>query len=231
MRESQTGWEQNLFFAFLRRAIRLFTKPMKTRFAAPVGDGPAVFVCNHDRAWGPIAMCVHFELCRELRPWINADALSPSRLPNYARNDFWWPRDRWYTKIFDYSLAYIIALILPPILRSSACIPVHHDARVMTTLKSSADAIKHGYHILLFPEHPTGFAAYGAEVFTGFTSLGRLIHRRLGRAVQFYPTFVDWKGKEIRVGAPITYDTDGSHKDQAAEISAAVEEFFSRRGQ
>lgn len=225
------NWKQNGFFHFLRVVIKLFTGRMETKWSGDFDGSPSIFVCNHDRAWGPIAMCAHFDHCKDVRPWINAQVLSIRTLPAYAREDFWWPRDKWYTKIFDYIVAYIIALILPPILRSSACIPVHHDTGVMATLKSSVDALQNGHHILLFPEHPTGYGEYGSTVFTGFTSLGRLLHRRTGKTVNFYPTFVDWKGKEIRVGEPIAYDADSAHRNQAAEISAAVEAFFQKNGE
>lgn len=199
---------------------------MKTVWKSPFDGNPSIFVCNHDRAWGPIAMCAHFDLYKEVRPWINSQVLSAREIPSYVREDFWWPRDKWYTKILDYTVAYIIALILPPILRGSACVPVHHDSGVMSTLRGSVDALQSGNHIILFPEHPTGYKQYGEGVFSGFTSIGRLLKRRTGQAVNFYPTYVDWKAHEIRVGDPVTYGAQDSHKDSAEEISEAVESFF-----
>jgi hypothetical protein len=151
-------------------------------------------------------------------------------MPAYVRGDFWWPRDRWYTKILDYTAAYIAALLLPAILRGSACIPVYHDSGVITTLKDSVDALKNGHPIILFPEHPTGYREYGRDVMTGFTSLGKLTQRRTGQAVKFYPTYIDWKARKIYVAAPLTYDKDLPHADQEEAISTGVELFFNRQG-
>ena len=52
---------QSWFFKFLRGAIRFFTKPMKTIWEVPFEGKPSIFVCNHDRAFGPIAMNAHFD--------------------------------------------------------------------------------------------------------------------------------------------------------------------------
>lgn len=203
---------------------------MKNLWSAPFAGGPSIFVCNHDRAYGPIAMCVHFDRCEDVRPWINAEALSARELPAYIRKDYWWPPDKWYTKILDYTLAYLYALILPPILRGSACVPIYHDTKVMSTLKNSVTLLKSGKHIVLFPEHPTGYGQYSTDVFSGFISLGRLLHRRTGQILSFYPTFIDWKGKEIRVGEPIAYNPEISFDEQIETISHAVSEHFQKNG-
>lgn len=223
-------WKQSRYFEFLRKAIMFFTGPMKTTWQEEFDGEPSVFVCNHDRAYGPIAMCVQFDHCRELRPWINHEVLSFKTMPAYVRQDYWYPPDKWYTKILDYTAAYFYSLIIPPIMRGSACIPVYHDTGVMSTLRASVDAIKHGYHIMLFPEHPSGYGEYSADVFTGFVSLGRLVQRRTGKAVSFYPTYVDWKAREIRVGAPIRYNSGEDFEAQAENISRLVAEHFEKKG-
>lgn len=223
-------WEQSRFFAFLRWLLKIVTPSMKTLWSREFDGEPAVFVCNHDRAYGPIAMCVHFDRSREIRPWINHEVLSAKTMPAYVRKDFWYPPDKWYTKILDYTLAYFYSAIIPPILRGSACIPVYHDTGVMSTLRSSVDALKNGFHIILFPEHPTGYNEYGQDVFNGFISLGRLLDRRADKTLSFYPTFVDWKGREIRIAPPIPYDPEADFDLQAQQISEITSAYFQREG-
>jgi len=60
--ENVENHRQGRFYRFLRKMILIFTKPMKTVWEVPFEGKPSVFVCNHDRAFGPIAMCAHFEL-------------------------------------------------------------------------------------------------------------------------------------------------------------------------
>ena len=217
---------QSRFFKFLRGAIRFFTKPMKTVWELPFEGKPSVFVCNHDRAFGPIAMNAHFELCEEIRPWINAEVLSPGKAPAYIRKDYWWDSNKWYSPILGYTAAYLYALILPLILHGSACIPVYHDTGVMATLRNSVKTLQDGKHLLLFPEHPTGYHTYAEKIYDGFVSVGRLYYARTKQIVYFYPTYADWKAKTIRVGAPIPYNPSIKYEEQVAEICTAVEKYF-----
>lgn len=219
-------WVQSRTYRFVRKAVRLFTKKMKTVWQTPFTNGPSVFICNHDRAFGPIAMCGHFELYKDVSPWINAQVLSTKAMPAYVRKDFWWKPGKWYSKICDYTLAYLCALILPPILRGSACIPVYHDTQVIKTLKMSVNALKSGRHLVLFPEKPTGYCQYDDEIVSGFVSIGRLYYRRTKQILNFYPTFIDWKNKIISVAKPIAYDPLAVPEEFAKVVAAEVEAHF-----
>ena len=219
---------QSALFRFVRAAVRLFTPKMETVWEQPFAGRASVFVCNHDRAYGPIAMCGHFDLRQDIRPWINAQVLSIKEMPKYVRQDFWWRPDRWYTRILDYTIAYIFALILPPILRGSDCIAVHHDTGVMATLKQSMKYLSDGKLLLLFPEHPAGYNAYEEKIFDGFVSVGRLMYSRRKEIVDFYPSYVDWKNHKIYIGAPVSYDPELDYKEQTVTIPAAVESFFAQ---
>lgn len=217
---------QSRLFRFVRWAVRLVTPDMETVWEEPFAGRPSVFVCNHDRAYGPIAMCGHFGRSDDIRPWINSQVLSSREMPEYVRHDFWWPPDKWYSKILDYSLAYIYALILPPILRGSDCIPVYHDTGVMSTLKSSMKYLSDGKLLLLFPEHPAGYCAYEEKIFDGFVSVGRLMYTRKQEIVDFYPSYVDWENHKIYIGKPISYDPEMDYKQQSETIPADIERYF-----
>lgn len=220
------NWQQSRYYRFLRKMIQIFTQKMQTIWAEPYNEAPAIFVCNHDRAYGPIAMCAHFDHYDKVRPWINAPVLSVRETPAYVRQDFWWKPGKWYSRLLDYTLAYIIALILPPILHGSGCIPVYHDTRVMSTLKASIQALKDGKDIILFPEHPSGYCQYEDEIVNGFVSIGRLFYRRTKQILYFYPTYISKKDKTITVAEPIAYDPDMSAEDFAKKVATAVENHF-----
>ena len=214
----------------LRPAVCAATKPVKTCWAEPYDGRPAVFVANHDRAYGPIAMMGWFDQRDTLRPWINAQMLSAREAPAYIRGDFWWdPNSRW-ARLKDYTLPYLAALFLPPILRGSDCIPVYHDTDVLKTLKKSVRALGEGKNILLFPEHPTGYLTYDKKVDPGFVSLGRLGWARLKKQISFYPVHIDWSAQRIDVGAPIVYDPAVPYADQCSSAAEAVEKFFESFG-
>ena len=136
---------------------------------------------------------------------------------------------RW-ARLEDYTLPYLAALFLPPILRGSDCIPVYHDTDVLKTLKKSVRALGEGKNILLFPEHPTGYLTYDKKVDPGFVSLGRLGWARLKKQISFYPVHIDWSAQRIDVGAPIVYDPAVPYADQCSAAAEAVEKFFESFG-
>ena len=226
-------WEgqKSGFFKFLVHCARAVTKPVATEWAEPYDGRPAVFIGNHDRAYGPVAMCAWFDERDTLRPWINAQMLSTRAAPAYIRKDFWWDPDKPSAKVKNYTFAYLAALCLPPILRGSDCIPVYHDTNVMTTLKKSVRAIAEGKNVLLFPERPTGYHRYDDKINAGFVSIGRLCWARTKTAVSFYPVHIDWDRKRISVGAPIPYDPAVKYAEQVKTAAEAIEKYFQSFGE
>lgn len=219
--------KQSRLFRSLRSIIRWVTPKMETVWEVPYQDGPGIFVCNHDRAYGPIAMCAHFSLYPKIRPWINAQVLSHKAMPEYVRHDYWWDPNKWNSKILSHTLAYFYALIIPPILKGADCIPVYHDGGVMSTLRSSVKYLQDGQQLLLFPEHPCGYCQYTEELFDGYTAVGRLLYKRTGQLVRFYPTFVNWNTHTISVAKPLVYDPAKPLKAQTSAINDAVSAHFS----
>ncbi len=217
-------------YKFVRGAVRLFTPSMKTTWSEPFRGTPSIFVCNHDRAYGPIAMCAYFDLRDDTRPWINAEVLSAKNMPEYVRHDYWWDPEKWYAPIFNYTAAYFYAGLIPPILRGSDSIGVHHDTGAMATLRTSVKYLNDGKHILLFPEHPDGYGKYKEDIFDGFISLGKLYYGRTKKCIDFYPVFVDWKAHEIRVGRPLAYDSSVPMQDFTQAVCVAVQDYFKSEG-
>ncbi len=219
---------QKPFFRVIRKIVCWVTPKMETVWETPFAGRPSVFVCNHDRAYGPIAMCGHFEMSADIRPWINAPVLSAREMPEYVRNDYWWNNERWYSPILGHTIAYFYALLIPPILRGSDCIPVYHDTAVMSTLKKSIKYLRDGKHLLLFPEHPTGYCEYADSINDGFVSVGRLTYARTKEIVDFYPGYVDWNKHKIYIGSPISYNPEVPYDEQAKYVTEKIEAFFAR---
>lgn len=213
-------------YRFVRGAVRLFTHKIETVWQTPFRGNPSVFVANHDRAYGPIAMCAYFDLRDNTSPWINAQVLHSRGMPNYIRKDYWWDSSKWYSSILSHTYAYLCSWILPPILRGSACIPVYHDHHILKTTRKSLKALKSGRHILLFPEIPKGYHIYDDKIMDGFVSIGRMYYAKTKQNIDFYPTYVDWNNKTITIGNPITYDHDANYKEHCHEVASKIEEYY-----
>ena len=121
----------------LRAVVRAVTPRMTTTWEEPFSGNPSVFVCNHVGAFGPIDMVVKFPLRDEVRVWCNEGIMNRKTCPAYVRQDYWWKPGCRLEPLYNATLPYIAAAVLPPILQSAPTIPVYHDARVMTTMRQS----------------------------------------------------------------------------------------------
>lgn len=212
----------------LRSLVRLFTPRITTSWEVPYDGEPAVFVANHDRARGPLAMCAHFSLCTELRPWIIARMMNIREVPEYVRQDFWWKQGRWYTKLLDHTLPYPIALILPPVFHGVEGIPVYHDSRVVSTFKESIRTLNSGKNVALFPERAEGFGDYSDNLNSGFLLIAKSYYKKTGKALNFYPVYVDWDAHTISVARPIQYNPSAEHSSQSKTIIDQISSFIVR---
>ncbi|MEG0833332.1 MAG: hypothetical protein RSG78_04870, partial [Oscillospiraceae bacterium] len=106
----------------------------------------------------------------------------------------------------------------PPLFRGSGGIPVYHDMRVMQTFRESAEKLKSGKNIIIFPEKPVGYNEYSKELSTGFTSIARHLLREGCKPPKFYPVHIDWKRKKITVGSPVSYDPNLPVKEESIAI-------------
>ena len=209
-------------YRVLRFILWLFTPKMKTEWEVPFDGEPCVFCPNHARAWGPIDMCVHFELRDQSHTWYNAGIIDRKGLPAYVRNDNWWNPKSKLAFFYNATIPYIVSWILPPVIRSTPGIPVYYDEHVIKTFKDSVEVLKQGEHLVIFAQYPDGYQHHASELSKGFLLIAPMAYRRLGIRLKFYPVHVDQKKRTIRVMKPVEYDPDRKHEEQEAELLQAI---------
>ena len=207
------------FYKFASVMIRMFSRPMKTEWEVPFEDGPCVFVVNHAGAIGPVDMCVKFPMREKVHPWINDGMLHRESVPAYVRQDYWWKPGSFFAPLWNVTVPYIAAAIMPPILRSVKYVPVYHDQRVMLTLRQSVRVLQKDEYLVVFPEQPSGWLSHHEWINTGWLRLGELWYRAGGRALKLYPVHLDYKNHVFRVAAPVWYDPTRRFADQEQELA------------
>ena len=105
------------FYKVAGALIRTFSRRMKTEWEVPFEDGPCVFVVNHIGAFGPVDMMTKFPLRDKCHPWINNGVMEAKEVPAYVRQDYWWKPGCFLEPLYNATLPYIAAAILPPVLR------------------------------------------------------------------------------------------------------------------
>lgn len=209
-------------YRFWRGVVRLFTRPMRTEWAVPFTGEPSVFIANHAGALGPMYMCAHFPLADTLHPWMNAQVLSAREVPAYVRQDYWWPPESKLAPLYNATLPYIAAAIMPPILRTAPTVPVYHDMRVMRTLRESLRVLRAGEPLLIFPEQPKGFKAHESGLNSGFLQVAPAFARQTGQGLAFWPVRINAKARVFSVGEPLRYDPQKPLAEQGDALLTAL---------
>ena len=212
------------FYRFICPVLRFFLPRLQVSWEVPHDGEPCVFVCNHDRAKGPLQMAVNFPMREDSLVWIFADPLDRKTTPAYVRQDNWWRKDSPLAPVWNVLIPPVVSLILPPILRSAPHIPVYHDGRAVRTMKDSLRALRDDRkHIVIFPEIPTGYGEHNEEAINeGFLNLLPMYRRMTGIELKIWPIHLDQGRRRMAVKAPIMMDPDRALAEQVPELSRLI---------
>lgn len=212
------------FYRFIVPVVRVFLPRLRVSWEVPHDGEPSVFVCNHDRAMGPLEMAVNFPLRDQSLIWIFADPLSRETTPAYVRQDNWWRKDSPLAPVWNAVIPPVVSLILPPILRSVPHVAVYHDARAVKTMKESLRALRDdGKHMVIFPEIPTGYGEHSQTTINeGFLNILPMYQKLTGKPLKIWPIHMDKEKKRMDVKAPILLDPTRSLKEQTPELSQKI---------
>lgn len=203
--------------------FKVIIPAFETIWEIPYDGEPCVFVGNHCGLWGPVDMMVHFPLKDSLCPWFNAAVMNKDEVPAYVRQDYWWKPGCTLEPLYDATLPYMAAAVLPPILQSVPNgIPVYHDNRAMLTMRQSIRHLDQGQNLLIFPEQPSGYKSHHTWINTGFMNVAPIYHRRSGRVLKFWPVHIDHKAHRFIVSAPIAFDPERILEEQLSELETAM---------
>jgi hypothetical protein len=164
-------------------------------------DGPAVFICNHADSSGPISMELFFP--RKFRPWVLSDTTSLKDCIDHVEKDFFiheLKMKRPFCRVF----AVMIAPLCVMLMRSVGAIPVYrHSARTLITFRLSIESILCGYDIVIFPEDKEKkFSGYINDFYNGFVFISKMLSKKTGMDIKFYPVYIDRNKKVIKIGEP-----------------------------
>lgn len=205
-------------FNVLKRIVGPVLPIKKAVYAEPVGEEPCVFLANHIGALGPIYMAVNFPLADRTAIWCNEGVMDEKLMVEYVRHDWWWRPESKLAPLYNVTLPYIAAAIVPKVMRSAPTIPVCHDARIMSTMRASLKALREGKHIVIFPEKPDGFGSHAEHLQMGWLNLVTMYERATGKRLKLVPVHIDQKAHVFRVGKGIYADPDLPLKEQESRI-------------
>lgn len=187
-------------------------------------NGPAVFVCNHLGANGPIGVICSIHL--RFYPWIIADMLDKNLAPDYLRVDFVEP-SLGLKPPLSAVIAQLISFISVPMLTSMGSISVNRKqyADLQDSLVDSVNLLKQGRFLLIFPEEPELDLSPLTKMkpfMKGFTRLGDLYYAETGQELRFYPLAIHLS-KKVVVGKPLFFHSDRLPAVERPRLKNALE--------
>ena len=179
-------------------------------------DEPVIFVANHRQIYGPVA--AYLNLPFVFRPWIEHKMLDREEIMRYI-----WANP--FSKIKPSWLARILWRVAGPILiwalNSVEPIPVYRrdSARdVLKTINMTVSVLQEKDNILIFPEDPAKspdghYASSGiSPFFTGFVSVAKQYYKKTGKAIKFYPIYLNSEKRTITFGGGVAYNPEGTNE-------------------
>ncbi|MDD4797540.1 MAG: hypothetical protein PHO66_07215 [Eubacteriales bacterium] len=203
----------------LRRVVALFFWRYRVVAEEPLPAHPCVFVCNHAKAYGPLAMCTRF--ARRFRPWATWKVCFRHSFYDYAMRDFWPGKPRrsaWFYRL----LARALTRFIPFVMNGVEAVPVYRDSRGIITLRKSLQTLAQQRDLVIFPETDRPFSPFVNDVDAGFADMGKLYRSAEKKNLSFYPVYVCAALKRILVGRPVTYDAALSADENRRRIAQGM---------
>jgi hypothetical protein len=179
---------------------------------------PAVYICNHSGAYGPVVMKLFFP--NKFRPWVIYNVTEKSLCKEHIASEFL-KKEVQIKEPFNKWIASIIAPLCIRIMKSVEAIPVYKGkTKIFKTFSMSLDSLMQGYNIVISPENEDiKFSKYISSFYNGFVHLARQYYRETGENLYFYPVYANMKTKTITIGKPVAYSAETDFNSEKEHIA------------
>ena len=207
-----------LAFRFLRFFVKIFYRKPKVILEQELNhEQPLVFVCNHCKAHGPISFYLLGK--NKIRIWCTNEIFYWKSAPKYCYDTFLngdsKPKHiRWFYHLVSYLMTPLCIIDF----RGADAIPVYYDTRLVTTYNKTAQTIKEGKDIVIFPETIPEHNEYLNKFNVGFIDTARFMKKKTGKEVLFVPAYLAPSIKTLIIGSPIEYNYELDVKEQRIEL-------------
>jgi hypothetical protein len=195
---------------------------------------PSIFVCNHGIFYGPIAAVIY--LSTYFRPWVDRKMLDIDLAAKEMYSRFMYRIPLLSTKA-KMKLSRGLARPVTWALNSFNPIAVERDSlrNLMSTFKTTIQALKESDNILLFPERPKKTVISGketvihktdgvGEMFSGFAKIGNMYWQEAKKKLSFYPIYADKDKHTFNIGESIQYNPDNHPNIEKERIVKALKD-------
>lgn len=208
-------------YRIIRWLVWIFYPKMEVVGRENLPDEPVVIVGNHSQMNGPIACELYPP--RKSYTWCAGQMMQWGEVADYAFQDFWSQKPKcthWWYKL----LSHIIVPFSVCIFRNANVIGVYHDARILSTFKTTIKHLQAGTDVIIFPEQDAPYNAIVYKFQDKFIDVARLYYKRTGKNLAFMPMYIAPKLRKMYLGKPIYFDPTQPMETQRKRISTYLME-------
>ena len=220
-------WTYPLYRVY-RFLVWLIFPKMKLFGTENLPEGESVVVGNHSHTFGPVVGQIYMPGKHNV--WCIGQMMNMKEVPAYAYEDFWSGKPKAVQWIFRI-LSYIIAPIASCIFNNADCIPVYHDARLMTTFKETMACLEDGSRVVIFPECYDPHNHIVHEFQNHFVDTARLYYRKTKKRLPFVPMYIAPALKSVYFLPPVTFDPERPIEEERERIAAYIMDAITKKAE
>ena len=214
-----------LLYKGIKWLVRLFYPKTAVSGEENLPLEPVLVVGNHAQMNGPIACELYFPGKRYT--WCAGQMMHWKEVADYAYQDFWSQKPkqvRWFYRI----LSYIITPLSVCVFTNADTIGVYHDARILSTFKSTVKRLTEGASVVIFPEHGMKYNHIVNDFQDKFVDIAKLYYKKTGKELAFVPMYVAPALKKLIFGAPIRFNGENPIDQERSRICDYLKDEITR---
>lgn len=212
-----------VLYKILYAIVRLFYR--KREFVGELPDEPSVIVANHAQIHGPLIAQLYYP--RKKRIWCDERVMSVKSFAKYAYEDFWAGKPKW-CRWFFWLCSRLLAPLGAFVFKHSDTIAVYRDSRLIGTLRETAEALKNGYDIIIFPEQREAYNEIVNGLQPHFTAISGVYYAKTGKEVAFVPLYNAPRIRNAALGSPLHFNRALSRSEAERELVDEIKQQITR---
>lgn len=221
MGECMKKRKDRFLFLAIKAVIRFIYRKTEISGMENIPESNAIIVANHCKMNGPI--CAELFMPDNSLIWCAGEMMNLKEVPAYAYKDFWSHKSK-AVKPFFKLLSYIIAPLSVCVFRNARTVAVYHDARAISTFKTTVKEMRDGKIMVIFPERQETNNNIVNMFQEKFVDVAKLYCKTGGKGVSFVPMYNAPTVRKMCIGKAIEFNPDADIETERMRICTEISE-------
>lgn len=212
-----------------RIAYRIFKFYFKHKYKKPVIYGaknydssvPAIFMCNHEKFYGPIIVTTRFPISK--RTWANSMTVEKEAARKYVTESLFMGelgKGEKISRFYGYLLGTLVSAVISG---SNPIIAYWDNQRSRKSIRSGVEVIVKGENQLMFARRRE-FNEDKIVFMPGYLFICKVAAKKHGIVPKIYPVSVNKENSTISIGKPTSLDSDLDYDKESDRINKYLSE-------